>query len=48
LYYNRGFTDMTADADSKVIKPGANLQSATSETSTGVISNMTIRLGVMF
>ncbi len=48
LYYNRGFTDMTADADSKVIKPGATLQSATSETSKGVISNLTIRLGIMF
>jgi opacity protein-like surface antigen len=48
LYYNRGFIDMTSDSDSKVIKPGGNIQSATAETSYSVINNLTIRLGVMF
>ena len=46
LYFNRGFTDMTSDSDSKVSRVSGGARIA--EDSKSVISNMTIRLGVMF
>ncbi|MEY4936747.1 MAG: hypothetical protein RIS64_3106 [Bacteroidota bacterium] len=46
LYYNRGFTDMTSDSDSKVKRVSGGTSIA--EDSKSVVSNVTIRLGVMF
>jgi hypothetical protein len=46
LYFNRGFTDMTSDSDSKITKVSGSGRIL--EDSKSVVSNMTIRLGVMF
>jgi Outer membrane protein beta-barrel domain len=46
LYYNRGFVDMTSDSDSKISRVSGGTRIA--EDSKSVVSNITIRLGVMF
>jgi Outer membrane protein beta-barrel domain len=46
LYFNRGFTDMTSDSDSKLITVAGGARTA--EEAKSVINNLTIRLGIMF